>query len=95
MESETEDIFFTDFQKKKTTVLQSKKMSPLPFPLALDLSVALFLVELCWPVAYFLFFPFISLSLYNTIFVEMTISARQERIKGTEKASPIHTLFHR
>ena len=36
-------------------VLQTKKMSPF-FYLSLQISVALFLVELRWPAAYFLFF---------------------------------------
>ena len=35
MESDTGELFFTDFEKSPT-VLQSKTMSPLLFPLALD-----------------------------------------------------------
>ena len=43
------------------------------FYLSLQISVAIFLVELRWPAAYFLFFLGLSLALHSK-FVDMTIN---------------------
>ena len=31
----------------------------------------------------------------NNLFRRVSVNSNQARIKGTEKASPLHTLFHR
>ena len=60
-------IFMLFFQQRKASSV---------FYLSLQISVALFLIELCWPAAYFLFLS-VFLWLYNNIyyskFVDMTV----------------------
>ena len=84
---EGDEVRFGSFQvklctcdlKKKTV----KKFSVYKCKLSLSLA-SLYLVDL-----------FISKlkTKFNNLFLQ--IDFKQERIKGTEKASPIHTLFHR
>ena len=41
------------------------------------------------------YFCFVVIEFGSVIFPGLAIKLTQERIKGTEKASPIHTPFHR
>ena len=62
--------------------------------LSLQISVALFLVELCWPAAYFLLFS-LSLALFSK-FVDMTVNlsliVQTTRIHGNNSRFPFSTL---
>ena len=134
-------IYLPPLQNFRVVLPTTTKMSPQFFHLSRSLAVALFLVELRWPVAYFLFFSFscsvfqicgheinLCLILQTTwiqkqfplsVFffidslvvsalqdaagyaisrqnnLELHLGCHQERIKGTEKASSVHTLIHR
>ena len=46
-------------------------------------------------VVFVIIFYILVIKLFGVENTETTIPGNQERIKGTEKASPIHTLFHR